>query len=233
MSRYILDTRLSNAHYVVCTEAIRRGIIIPSDLNEGRRTLSEQWQFYRNQPPLAAFPSPNAPHIKVGRENHDLDVNSYNNAAKRLANFYESLGIDVSFCVGGENWHICVHSEAQLKEAAAQIKRRRDREVSKVGERESRISFFKHQLHYLKDPRTAKPYFDNRPSDGYNDKFTPELQQAVKAFQRDHYLKADGIIGPATDRRIDKAYATAKRRRKAAKLRAQERAAKVARGEEL
>lgn len=233
-NRYILDTRLSEAHYVVCTEAIRRGVITPSDLNEGRRTMTEQWHFWNNQPPLAAFPSPNAPHIKLGRENHDIDVNSFNGAARRLAAFYERLGIDVSFCVGGEDWHICVHSEAQLKAAAAKIRRARDRLVSEVGETEPRISFFKHQLHFIRDRDTRQSYFALRkPEGGFNDKFTPELERAVRAFQRDHGLTADGVIGPLTDRKIDVVYSRAKRRRRAARLRAQERAAAVARGEQL
>ncbi len=76
MSKYILDTRLSKAQYIICTEAIRRGIIEPEDLNEGRRTMGEQTAFYRNQPPLAAFPSPFAPHIKKGFANHAIDMRS-------------------------------------------------------------------------------------------------------------------------------------------------------------
>jgi len=234
MTKFILDTRLSDDHYVLCSEAIRQGVIEPDDLNEGRRTMSEQWHFYRNQPPLAAYPSPNAPHIKVGRANHDLDANSYNGASRHLANFYKSHGVQVSFCVGGEDWHICVHSNSQLKAAAKKIRQERDRATSKRGERESRVKFFKHQLHFIRDPQTRMPYYGpNKPDDGWTPAFNQELEVAVKAFQRDHKLKPDGVIGPATDRAIDRAYSKAKRRRKSAKLRAQERKARVARGEKL
>lgn len=236
MAKFILDTRLSNPHYVICTEAIRRGIIEPSDLNEGRRTMAEQWHFWNNQPPLAAFPSPNAPHIWAGRPDHALDVNSWNGAAQRLANFYRSLGIPVEFNVPGENWHMKVMSASALRAAAKKIRQQRDRLISKPGEVEPRINFFKFQLHYLRDPQTGKAYFrpgEKRPESGWGDRFTDDLEKAVKAFQKDHGLTPDGVIGPATDRKIDRAFARAKRRRRSAKVRAEERSAKVKRGEEL
>lgn len=235
MTRFILDTRMSDAHYVVCTEAIRKNIIDPDDLNENVRTMEEQQHFWDNQPPLAAFPNPNAPHIKQGHQNQAIDCNSFNGAARRLANFYESLGIDVAFNVPGETWHMDTLSESALKAAAEKIRQQRDRLISKVGETEPRINFFKFQLHYIHDPDTRKAYFkpgQTRPEGGWGDRFTPELEMAVKKFQRDHVLKADGVIGPVTDRRIDAAYAGAKERRDIRKvqLRAEERKARVLAG---
>jgi hypothetical protein len=234
--RYILDTRLSRDHYVLCTEAIRREVIEPEDLNEGRRTMPEQWHFWRNQPPLAAFPSPNAPHIWAGRNNHAIDSNSRNGASQRLAKFYRGMGVAVSFNVPGENWHFQPGSGAQLKAAAARILARRDAATFKKGERESHIKFFKHQLHFLHDPQTHKPYFrpeGEKPKEGWDPTFNDELRDAVKAFQRDHNLRADGVIGPQTERKIDRVYSTAKRRRKSARLRAKERSARVSAGEKL
>lgn len=236
MARFILDTRLGADHYMLCSEAIRCGIIDPDDLNEGRRTMAEQWAFWRNQPPLAAFPSPNAPHIWLGRNNHAIDSNSFNGAARRLANFYEAHGVDVVFNVPGENWHFQPTSGQQLKRAADKIRRQRDTMISKVGETEKRISFFKFQLHYLHDPDTKKAYFkpgQHKPEGGWGDHFGEDLEQAVKAFQKDHDLKPDGVIGPRTDHKIDRKYAQAKRRRKSAKRRAEDRKAKVQRGDKL
>lgn len=235
MSKYILDTRLSEDHYVICSEAIRRGIIEPDDLNEGRRTMGEQWAFYRNQPPLAAFPSRNAPHIWLLRNYHAIDSNSFNGAARRLANFYRSLGIQVVFNVPGEDWHFQPTSAIQLKRAADKIRRQRaDERVLAKGEKDKKVKFFKHQLHYIRNAGHKAYYRDGQPMpEKAGEWFNDDLHRAVRKFQEDHELKADGKIGPKTDAKIDKVYATQKRRRKSAKLRAQERAAKVARGEEL
>lgn len=227
MAKFILDTRLSNDHFVICTEAIRRGVIEPDDLNEGRRTMAEQWHFWRNQPPLAAFPSPNAPHIWKGRNNHAIDANSFNGAAKRLANFYESLGVNVVFNVPGENWHFQPTSGAQLKRAANKIRRQRDAAVLEQGEKHKKVRFLKHQLHFIKD-KAGHSYYrqgKRRPTEGYDDHFNVVLEVSVRNFQRDHGLRPDGKVGPVTDKKIDHVYGTQKRKRKAAKLRAQERKA--------
>ena len=236
-SYYILDTRLSGDHYVICKEAIRRDIIEPDDLNEGRRTMGEQWAFYRHQPPLAAFPRPGAPHIWYGLPDHAIDANSYNGAVRKLARFYESLGVQVDFNVPGEDWHFKVRNRAALRKAADKIRHQNDNRVSKKGEREKPVKFFKHQLHTIHDPQTHKAYYragQAKPKDGYDTLFNDDLFKSVKAFQRDHKLTADGIIGPGTNKAIDKAYAKeVKRRRKSAKERAAERRAKVLRGEKL
>lgn len=234
MSKFILDTRLSEAHYIVCTEAIRQGIIEPEDLNEGRRTMAEQWAFWRNQPPLAAFPSPFAPHIKKGFANHAIDCNSINHAADRLAGFYRSLGIRVAFNVPGESWHMDTLSQTELRNAAKKIRRERDRAVLKSGERSGAIRFLKHQLDYIRDPQTRKKYYRpgvSKPEKGWSKLFDKDLVRAVKQFQADHGLPFDGQVGPKTDKAIDKAYATQKRRRRDALARARERKAAAERGE--
>src|SRR5215207_5152933 len=55
-------------------------------LTSGHRTMREQWALYNQNMqspgvpkpgrPLTAFPSPNAPHIRIGRAAHALDINS-------------------------------------------------------------------------------------------------------------------------------------------------------------
>lgn len=227
--KFILDTRLSNDHFVMCTEAIRLGIIEPEDLNEGRRTMAEQQHFFDNQPPLAAKPRPDAPHIWEGRQNHALDVNSFNGAAKRLANFYESRGVDVVFNVPGEDWHFQPTSEEQLARAADKIRKERDAAVLKPGEREKRVKFLKHQLHWTKG-KDGKVYYragKPRPKEGYDELYNKDLVTSVKRFQKEHNLTPDGVIGPKTDKKIDLVYATQKRKRRSAKERAEERKRKA------
>lgn len=236
MSKFILDTRLSNAQYTICTEAIRRGIIEPEDLNENQRTMAEQWAFWNNQPPLAAFPSPFAPHIKKGFSNQAVDANSFNGASARLEKFYRSLGIPVAHNVPGEAWHMDVLSHSAVISAAKKIRKERDKAVLKPGETEKAVKFLKYQLQIIIDSGTHKSYFKHgkvRPKTGWGTNYGPDLEIAVKAFQRDHNLKADGIVGSATDKKIDKAYAKAqkKRKRRSALERARARKAAAERGE--
>ena len=240
-SKFILDTRLSVAQYIICTEAIRRDIIDPEDLNEGRRTMAEQWHFWRNQPPLAAFPSPTAPHIKKGFANHAIDANSWNGASRRLEAFYKNLGIPVAHNVPGEAWHMDVLSHFKVRAAAKKIRAQRDRAVLRRGENEEVVKFLKYQLHIIIDPHKKgydKPYYkpgEKRPEGGWGIHFGEDLETAVKNFQKDHNLKPDGIVGPATDRKIDAAYARAqkKRKRQSAKTRARARALAYAKDVDL
>lgn len=81
-------------------------------LDSGRRTMLEQTALWRaflkrgKRPPLVAFPNPNAPHIRVGRQNHCLDVNQLDGGAQRLAAYLSKHGVHVVFNVRGEPWHM-------------------------------------------------------------------------------------------------------------------------------
>lgn len=224
--KYILDTRLSPAQYIICQEAIRRGIIEPEDLNEGHRTMAEQTYFWTHQPPLAAFPQPGAPHIKWGLAHHAIDANSFNGASERLQAFYSSLGVPVSHNVPTEAWHMDVLSAAKVRAVAKELKKKHAVRVLQRGDSSPAVAALKFQLHYIHDPRTKKSYFrpgEQKPHDGWGETFGDELIQAVKEFQRDHKLRDDGVVGPKTDKTIDKVYAKSKKTRK------QRRAAALAR----
>lgn len=80
-------------------------------LNSGQRTMSEQWALYRayqnGTGNLAAFPSPTAPHIRVGRADHALDVQQDGTGGRaRLQTFLSARGLNTALTVPGENWHI-------------------------------------------------------------------------------------------------------------------------------
>jgi lysozyme len=55
--------------------------------------------------PLTAFPSPTAPHIRVGRHAHALDVNSLDGGETRLERWIERQGVNWRNTVPGESWH--------------------------------------------------------------------------------------------------------------------------------
>lgn len=118
--------RVSNPWWRVLTAARADGVRFV--LNSGRRTLAEQWRLYRNPPrdsngrPVpVAFPSPNAPHIMVGRYAHAIDVNALDGGETRLQAWLEKHGVDVSNPVIGEAWHMVV-PERQLVALAKRLK---------------------------------------------------------------------------------------------------------------
>ena len=102
----------------VLRAADRKGIWF--DLNSGHRTFAQQkrlWDAYQRYlnggpwAPLAAFPSCRAPHVRCGRPDHALDVNSRDGGEQRLQNWINShRGVRVrgraSNTVPGEAWHL-------------------------------------------------------------------------------------------------------------------------------
>jgi hypothetical protein len=60
--------------------------------------MAEQWVLWRNfrkyGKPVAAFPLPTAPHIRLGKQAHAIDVNSLDGGENRLQRFLEHAGAD-------------------------------------------------------------------------------------------------------------------------------------------
>ncbi len=84
-------------------------------LNSGHRTMAEQAELFRQNMfapgvrrpgrPLTAVPSSTAPHIRVGRHAHALDINALDGGEARLERWIESKGADWRNTVAGEAWH--------------------------------------------------------------------------------------------------------------------------------
>lgn len=109
MRRYHFDgKRVSKAWFRVLTRAREDGIAFR--VNSGKRTMREQWALWRNYRtygwPTAAFPSPFAPHIRRGRPDHALDVESSDGGETRLQNYLARKGVRTTNPVRGESWHL-------------------------------------------------------------------------------------------------------------------------------
>lgn len=102
--------KVSGRWYVVLSAARKAGVRFT--LTSGHRTLAEQWRLYRlwkaGRGNLAAFPSPNAPHIRTGRAAHAIDVNSLDGGEQRLENWLDTRikGVGADNTVPGEAWHL-------------------------------------------------------------------------------------------------------------------------------
>lgn len=92
-------------------------------LNSGQRTMAQQRALYATYlagGTLAAVPSANAPHIRVGRADHAIDVSAIDGGAARLAHWLRSQGAAARFTVPGEPWHIEVPA-GDLRRLAARL----------------------------------------------------------------------------------------------------------------
>lgn len=113
---------------VVLDAAVRDGVHF--QLNSGRRTEAEQRALIRQKgvwspsnPTGAAAYSPNAPHIRVGREDHALDVDTFahDNGNARLTNWLRSKGLRVDHEIPQEPWHMEASSEVALVALAKRL----------------------------------------------------------------------------------------------------------------
>lgn len=167
------------------------------NVNEGHRTMARQqyfWDLYRSgRGNLAAFPSPNAPHIRSGRIDHAIDFS--NDAA--VFSWLQRNGLSPARTVRGESWHIEI-SAAKLRWFYA--KKRVSGAVDPVlkrGSKSGAVIKLK-KLLYSKGIRN----FSGSPAAPNNNRYTPvfgaNTRAAVVRFQRAHGLPTDGVVGPST-----------------------------------
>lgn len=170
-------------------------------LNSGHRTLAEQARLYRawraGRGPLAAFPSPFAPHIRVGRIDHAIDVQDENlfapgGGAERLMDWARRHDVNLRRTVPSEAWH--------LEAPASDLLRFHERHgVPRTLRPRTRGKAVRRARWLLsKIPGYAVPAKVNR---GY---YGRKMVQSVKRFQKKNGLKPDGIVGPATWRLLER-----------------------------
>jgi|tagenome__1003787_1003787.scaffolds.fasta_scaffold20829577_2 hypothetical protein len=106
--RWDADDRVSAQWYAVLSAAKAAGVSFL--VTDGHRTMAEQQDrfdhYQRFGSPVAARPSPTAPHIRTGRPDHAIDVNALDGGAARLAAWLRKHGAAASFPVPDEAWHI-------------------------------------------------------------------------------------------------------------------------------
>jgi GH24 family phage-related lysozyme (muramidase) len=134
--------RVSRPWKRILTEARAHGVRFL--LTSGRRTIAEQTRlFHQNMQlvggrwvqrpgrPLTAFPSPTAPHIRVGRVDHALDVNALDGGENRLQAWLSKHGVLSTNPVAGEPWHLEA-SAGDLRRLSDRIRREHEKERDRV-----------------------------------------------------------------------------------------------------
>jgi GH24 family phage-related lysozyme (muramidase) len=134
--------RVSRPWKRILTEARAHGVRFL--LTSGRRTMAEQTRlFHQNMQlvggrwvrrpgrPLTAFPSPTAPHIRVGRIDHALDVNALDGGENRLQAWLSNHGVLSTNPVSGEPWHLEAPA-GDLRRLADRIEREHRKERDRV-----------------------------------------------------------------------------------------------------
>ncbi len=110
-----IDGKLASAEWHAALSAARKDGV-EFHLNSGHRSIAQQRVLYNQNMvspgvrkpgrPLTAFPNPNAPHIREGRIDHALDVESNEGGSQRLAAWMRKQDLPANFTVSGEPWHI-------------------------------------------------------------------------------------------------------------------------------
>lgn len=171
-------------------------------LNSGRRTMAEQWHLYRNQPPLAAFPNPNAPHIMVGRPNHSLDVDQFvGQGESAVQHALNQMGLRVINDVPGEGWHLTEKSAARLRKVAAEVAEEAGKSANPVlrrGQTGASVVRLKKLLYDAGIRDFTRTVTGRKNSNRYNPYYSAVTAAAIRRFQRANGLPTDGVVGPKT-----------------------------------
>lgn len=205
MARYTTHhgKRVSPAHATMLA-AYERETGSAIYINQGARTIPEQAAFYFNYRfrggPLAAKPWGGAPHIKWGKQNHAMDINAPQ-PAHGVADFYRRHSVPVAFNVSGEAWHMDTLDEAALIRAAAKLGGDTGDKPLKQGQTGPSVVKLKKLLWDV----GLRNFSGRKNSNRYDPFFSKWTAAAVRQFQRQHGLTADGRVGPKTWNALRKA----------------------------
>ena len=186
MTYRLFDGRRVNGDWFVFLTLARHDGV-PFRLNQGKRTISEQWHFWRiyrrNGWPLAAFPSPRAPHVRDDADHpHAIDADNL----QALIDYGACHGVVIERTVPGEEWH----GEARPAGLRAFARRHGAGLIALPVRRGSKGRIVKDVQVWLRRGRYLK-----LPASG---EFGPHTDTAVRAFQRHVRLQADGVVGAKT-----------------------------------
>lgn len=173
-------------------------------LNSGRRTKGEQLDLVRQKgvwspsnPTGAAAYSPTAPHIRVGRQDHAIDVDTnYGEGEGGLQLWLEQHGATVRNPITQEPWHMEVE-EADLRRLAAQVLQPDAEPVLAKGK------VYPDAVKKLQRYLRALSF----KSVTVNGKYDLATRIAIKRFQRKHKIATDSraTVGPKTWRKLREA----------------------------
>lgn len=200
MALHIDGERVSVQWFVLLT-VLRRDDHINYHVSEGRRTMARQWYFFRcyqcqccNNGNLAAFPSPVAPHIRVGRFDHAIDFDNAEAVRQRAAQH----GVTLTRTVPGEEWHL----EANAGELGRFYQRHRA-SVLGLGWRTLRPGMRGHDVQEAMRLLQRTGHFSKKRRVGK--RYGRHMKHAVRTFKRAHHLPHDGVLGPRAIKALRKA----------------------------
>ena len=188
---------VSEKWFALLTAARKAGVGF--SVNSGRRTMGQQWELYRaykaGRGSLAAFPNPNAPHIRMGRQDHAIDFEG----SQAIINWAGKHSVNLRRTVSGESWHL----EAQNGFLGTFTAGPRTLRGGARGKDVYRLVTNLMWLGFLPWPVLGRPrsYYGGWVSTG------------VAHFQRHYKLAVDGVAGEVTLKRVAEAVASRKRNR--------------------
>lgn len=190
-----IDGEQVSEQWWVILNHLRTVMGVAFNVNEGHRTWARQEELVREKglwSPSnmhgAAAPSANAPHIRTGRIDHAIDFNN----SQGVINALGRLGVSARRTVPGEEWHLEV-TAVDLIKLAAKLAGSSD-PVLHQGQTGVSVIRLKKLLYSA----GMRNFTSAHSSSRFVPFFSAYTASAVRRFQKEHGMGADGIVGPKT-----------------------------------